>query len=128
MAELRPAAEVVEDIVRAQGMAPKIAVLQADREALGEIVAHDVVMVATSLGHPPNSSLVEQVTAAVRAVAKPPETERELLAEALWRFECGDAGGDDDWAENAEPYKNAYRKGIAVTLAELEKIREGTDA
>ncbi len=127
MAELRPAAEVVEDIVRAQGMAPKIAVLQADRVATVEKVRSDVgLAIQDALGG--ECSALDEISRVIRAVAQPPDTERERLAEALWRFECGDAGGDDEWAENAEPYKNAYRKGIAVTLAELEKIREGTDS
>ena len=119
MAELRPAAEVVEDIVRAQGMGPKVAVLQADREEQGEIVAHDVVMVATSLGHPPNSSLVEQVTAAVRAVAKPLETERELLGQIIHDHLSGIS-----WEYLDECQIEHYYKAADACLDALAKIRE----
>ncbi len=124
MAELRPVAEVVEDIVRAQGMAPKIAVLPAGRIVVATRGARAYKAMA-------QNGVVEwqhEIFDAIRAVAQPPETERERLAEALWRFECGDAGGDDEWGENAESFKEAYRKGIAVTLAELEKIRAAQDA
>ena len=123
MAELRPAAEVVEDIVRAQGMAPKIAVLQADRVVTVEKVRSDVgPAIQDALGG--ECSALDEISRVIRAVAQTPDTEREQLAKALYARKQRNT----PWIDITEEFRKVWRKDAAFAITELDKIREESDA
>ena len=127
MDELRPAAEVVEDIVRAQGMAPKAAVLQADRITTVEVC----VDVVDSF----HGNTAQEQRAAIRAVAKPPETEREQLGRVVREEGVRWAGEQENskpsWLIPREILPEDQREVdcriAAAVRAELDKIRGEAD-
>ena len=118
MDKLRPVEEVWEEACRHKG--PNLIrfteVLQADREAHGELMAKKASRVCLEVT---GSRLDARIYQAILAVAKPPEDPRERLG----RVAC-EANNGCYWRDTPDKLREAWCIRAAAVLEEQRKMEE----
>ena len=90
-----------------------IPLIEADREALGEVIIEALKGVVFGGGN--------KVAAAVRTIAKPPESTRERLARVMWERR---PYRGYSWADATQELRDSWMEDIDAVQAELAKIRK----
>jgi len=99
-----------------------IPLIEADREALGEVIIEALKGVVFGGGN--------KVAAAVRAIAKPPESTRERLGRALykaWVAQVCDDMPPAEWHDLTDGSQEQEMEMAAAVQAELALIQEEAD-